>query len=229
MRLYTTCRDCGTTLLMLDRFNPPTHPGCDTTPTFIEDTLERFLTAVRQGDQREADRLEQLVADATPRPTLADTAMRYASQFGWPVFPLAPGEKRPITRHGHKDATTDPDQVRRWWLDTPNANIGLPTGILFDVVDIDVPNGSMAWADLQRSGACPDIHGLVNTSSGGTHAYILPTGGGNLAGSIAPGIDYRGKGGFVVCPPSRRADGRRWSWTMPPSPVITTGSKAVAA
>lgn len=220
MRLYTTCRACGTTLQVLDRLATPVHPTCNPAPTFLEDALDRFLAAAQAGDDGEADRLAQLVADAEPRADLPAAAMRYATVFGWPVFPLVPGEKRPLTRHGFKDATTNPDQVRRWWTDTPAANIGLPTGLAFDVIDVDVPAGTLPWLDLVDTGGVPDVHGWVSTASGGTHAYIEPTGGGNLAGSIAPGIDYRGQGGFVVAPPSRRADGRTWSWTLAPSPVI---------
>lgn len=230
MKQYTTCRACHELMLVVDRLAPPIHPGCDPTLTFLEATLDRFLTAAQAGDDAEADRLEQLVVDAEPRPDLAAAALRYATEFGWPVFPLVPGEKRPLTAHGFKDATTDEGQVRAWWAATPNANIGLPTGGAFDVIDVDVPAGTLPWLDLQEAGACPDVHGWVSTSSGGIHVYIEPTGGGNLAGSIAPGIDYRGKGGFVVAPPSVRSDGRRWSWTAPPSPaIIADDAQAVAA
>ena len=228
MRLFTTCRDCRGQMQVIDRWAPPVHPTCDQTPTFIEATLGRFLAAAQAGDEAEADRLEQLVADATPRADLGAAALRYAVEFGWPVFPLVPGGKRPATMHGFKDATCDPDRVRRWWRDTPEANIGLPTGGAFDVIDVDVPAGTMSWLELEQSPALPDVHGWVTTASGGTHAYIEPTGGGNLAGSIASGIDYRGRGGFVVAPPSRRPDGRVWSWLTVPSPAITV-RQAVAA
>lgn len=230
MKQYTTCRACHDLMLVVDRLAPPVHPACEVGPTFVEATLGRFLAAAQAGDDVEADRLEQLVVDAEPRVDLGAAALRYATEFGWPVFPLIPGEKRPLTRHGFKDATTGADQVRRWWADTPAANIGLPTGLAFDVIDVDVPAGTLPWLDLQEAGVCPDVHGWASTSSGGIHAYIEPTGGGNLAGSIAAGIDYRGRGGFVVAPPSVRSDGRRWSWTTPPSPaIVARGVQEVAA
>ena len=40
-----------------------------------------------------------------------DHALRQALAYarrGWPVFPCLPGQKVPATRHGFRDATTDP-------------------------------------------------------------------------------------------------------------------------
>ncbi len=47
---------------------------------------------------------------------LLEAALKYVS-LGWYVFPLAPGQKVPITKHGVKDATTDEAQVRKWWVE----------------------------------------------------------------------------------------------------------------
>ena len=38
-------------------------------------------------------------------------ALDYARR-GWPVFPCRDGSKEPATRHGFKDATTDPGTIR---------------------------------------------------------------------------------------------------------------------
>ena len=221
MNSYSTCRVCSEMMFVTDELEPPVHPMCadnDTAP-YVEQLTTRFLAAVERGDIPEADRLERLVTDfdAAP-PRLLDAALLYAS-WGWPVFPLRPGGKAPLTRHGFKDASTDPAQIRAWWTATPAANIGLPTGLAFDVVDVDVPAGIFEWAKLRDSDAMPDGHGVVTTSSGGRHIYVEPSGGGNLAG-LRPGIDYRGRGGFVVAPPSRRDTGQPWMWTVKPSPTI---------
>lgn len=221
MRVFTTCMVCGETMLVTDEIAVAVHPCCADryTPGYVESMLSKFLAAVEDGDDAEADRVEELVVrfDSAP-PRMLDAALLYAS-WGWPVFPLRPGGKTPLTQHGFKDATTDTTQIRRWWTSTPAANIGLPTGITFDVVDVDVPAGIFEWAKLRDSDAMPDGHGIVTTSSGGRHIYVTPSGGGNLAG-LRPGIDYRGNGGFVVAPPSVRADGAPWMWTVKPSPVI---------
>lgn len=208
---------------VLDEHELPVHPCCDEKLTYIDTLVRQFHEAALAGNDTEADRLEQMVHQfdhAAPR--LGEAAIVYARDYGWPVFPLQPGGKAPITRHGFKDATTDLTQIRAWWTANPTANIGLPTGHMFDVVDIDTPRGMVeSWQELRDSTAMPDGHGIVTTSSGGRHVYVQPSGGGNLAG-LKPGIDYRGRGGFVVAPPSIRADGHRWQWLVKPSPKIVS-------
>ena len=68
-------------------------------------------------------------------------ALVYASRLAWPVFPLKPHGKDPLTAHGYKDATVDEKQIREWAKKWPDANIGIPTGIRFWVLDIDPRNG----------------------------------------------------------------------------------------
>lgn len=193
----------------------------------------------KQLDDEDAAKLRRL-----SRPgALLDSAIWYA-QAGIPVFPLEvgvgwhdpetkkePKGKRPLFRkahrdgepechgecgrdgHGFYDATTDVDKVRAWWRATPQANIGLPTGLLFDVIDVDLPAGYFSLGEMRADDVLPTIHGRVITASGGTHLYIRPDGDGNATG-ILPGIDWRGRGGYVVAPPSRCEEGM-WLWTSP--------------
>lgn len=145
-----------------------------------------------------AQRLDAAEQAKTP-PQLLPSALWYAS-LGIPVFPLQPGGKRPVTRHGVDDATTEQTCIHDWWKSTPAANIGLACGHTFDVIDIDGPQAVIAWARIE---GLPDPLGSVSTPRpGGTHLYVPPLGIGNTTGSIAPGIDTRSHGGYVVAPPS---------------------------
>jgi hypothetical protein len=124
-----------------------------------------------------------------------------------------PVGKHPRTPHGLHDAATDPAQLARWWQRWPHANIGLVTGELADVLDIDGPTGQAAlrrWAthhQLRLAGP------LVRTGSG-LHYYFAATGAGNRTG-LLEGVDWRGRGGYVVAPPSQHATGARYRWLRP--------------
>lgn len=145
---------------------------------------------------------------------LLQAALWYVGR-GISVFPLKPGEKVPATRHGFKDATTDPEQVRAWWADTPAYNIGLPTGHMFDVIDIDGPPGYASLLEVRERELIPEqLLGKAITPRG-CHLYVPATGDGNAAG-LWPGIDYRGKSGYCVAPPSRSINGM-WLWCDPPT------------
>lgn len=226
---YTACSGCGELLHLandgIDYHNG--EPSCEPRRTKGERLALQWLTAAELGADDLADDLEaQIHAIDNRPPRLLDAALLYAS-WGWPVFPLRPRSKIPATKHGFKDATTDADQIRAWWKRNPQANIGLPTGIAFDVIDVDVPLGPPSYASMISHNEVPDVHGQVATSSGGLHLYIEPTGEGNLVG-FTPGVDYRGVGGYVVAPPSTLGErGRAWSWITKPSPIIT--GAAVAA
>ncbi|GAB3033990.1 bifunctional DNA primase/polymerase [Parafrigoribacterium mesophilum] len=139
---------------------------------------------------------------------LSDAAVRLAESLV-PVFPCMPGAKRPFTRHGFFDATTDVRQVRRWWDRWPNANIGMPTGGTgFNVVDVDRHPSGSGFAHLERARRKGLLDGwafIVRTPSGGLHFYYpaAPNRPRNSWGVADAHVDFRGTGGYVVTPPSR--------------------------
>jgi hypothetical protein len=154
----------------------------------------------------------------TTAPDMRAHALDYAGK-SWPVFPCNPMDKHPLTPHGFKDATTDADQIEAWWKRWPNAMIGSPMGSATGIIAIDPdvpdepggPNGLAHWIELQkRHGEVPPTRTHV-TPSGGRHVLFawdasrpLTNKEGDLKGT---GINVRGEGGYVIMPPSRRADG----------------------
>ena len=91
--------------------------------------------------------LEQAMTGATLRQALAFAAR------GWPVFPCQPGQKTPATRHGVRDATTDPEQITAWFGRHPDWNLAIATGAPGpDVLDVDqhgqAGNGYAAFRQL---------------------------------------------------------------------------------
>lgn len=227
MLIHSTCRDCGGTLLVTNP-DDTVHPLCEPKPTRIERLGQEWMEAVNHGSLDNAERLAIELEELNNRPPrLLEAALTYAT-WGWPVFPLKPLAKTPATRNGFKDATTDPERINAWWKRHPDSNIGLPTGISFDVIDIDPPDGPPSLVklldELKESEQELHVHGVVTTSSGGTHYYIKPNPERGNKARIRPGIDTRGAGGYVVAPPSTLGEpGRSWSWQAVPSPAIKPG------
>jgi Bifunctional DNA primase/polymerase, N-terminal len=160
---------------------------------------------------------------------MARAAMWYGS-YGIPVFPLhtpvGDGKcsctnpnchhvgKHPRTKHGLKDATSDISTIANWWRKWPDANIGMPTGaVSFTLaLDIDPRNGGDESVELLRSkyGQFPETAQQV-TGGGGGH-LIFRFGGGSVPNSLAPGIDLKADGGYIVVAPSLHKSGRRYQW-----------------
>lgn len=227
---YTTCSDCGGTLATT-WVGQSSHPGCRQTDEELK--LRAFVDAAQRGDEDAANALERELNAPRPKPSLGGAALWYAS-VGWPVFPLLTPEqaqakcrreqgltmdkalKHPGTKNGLKDATTDESIIREWWTARPSAGIGIRTGVMFDIVDVDGPQGFESLASLD-DGVIPEIHGKVSTPRG-VHLYVSKTGDGNRT-SVLPGIDYRGESGFCVAPPTEIC-GKAYSWILKPSPLI---------
>ena len=159
-----------------------------------------------------------------------DAALEYISR-GWPVLALystteagclcgndnckSPGKhpRADLNAHGVKDATLEPSVVVAW---PDDINIGIALGheglMVFDVDEVNI-----AAQFLDPMSGLVDQTGLVVTGRSGAHIYLICTGdvstliitskktGKNLG-------ELRGKGAYVVAPPSRAVSGRHYKW-----------------
>lgn len=115
-------------------------------------------------------------------------------------------------------ATSDVGQIRHWWRTWPSANIGivtgteLPGGSYLAVVDLDPRNdGDSSLADLEAEhGALPEGARVV-TGGGGWHFYFT-TPEPVRSCDLAPGLELKARGKYVVAPPSLHPSGRRYEW-----------------
>jgi Bifunctional DNA primase/polymerase, N-terminal len=117
-----------------------------------------------------------------------------------------------LVPHGVNDATTNRARILAWWSRHPQANIGIATGHRFDVLDVDGPGGAQAIRELAAEQGMHSAGPLVRTGGGGWHYYLAPTGLGNVRPHGLEHVDWRGRGGYVVAPPSRHASGQAYQW-----------------
>ncbi len=154
-----------------------------------------------------------------------------AAARGWHVFPLTPGDKRPLRgfTEWERHATTDPNIIRRTWTHAP-FNIGIACGpSRLVVLDLDTPKkeglrppppwdlpGVNDGADVlavlcERTGhPFPTLETFhVRTRRGGQHLYYAAPDGmklrnteGDKGNGLGWLIDTRASGGYVVGPGS---------------------------
>jgi hypothetical protein len=127
-----------------------------------------------------------------------------AAALGWHVFPCG-ADKRPLTTHGLKDASTDPEQIATWWGEHPEALpavVAGPSGLA--IADIDVKGAKDGHAALERLGHPLPGTWRQRTPSGGSHAFYaaptgvtLPNGGADLF-EKGSGIDRRTGQSYAV-------------------------------
>lgn len=147
----------------------------------------------------------------------------YAGKMGLRIFPC--NGKVPATAHGCKDATSDLEQVAEWWSGNSGYNIGIATGNGIVVLDVDIDHDAGKYGDEtlkaleQEHGPLPDTWTCL-TGGGGIHYYFSCDDPALTVGtSIAPGLDFRGAGGYVIAPPSRHASGRLYEWEASNTPT----------
>jgi hypothetical protein len=104
-------------------------------------------------------------------------------------------------------------EVRAWFSRWPDANVGIVTGSVSDLVVQDI-DGEEAAAYARQHGLPPTP--VVRTGRG-EHRYYRHPGREvrNFAGRV-PGLDLRGDGGYVVAPPSLHPSGARYEWLLGP-------------
>lgn len=145
-----------------------------------------------------------------------DFALDYALLRGWPVFPCVPRSKVPATPHGFNDATLDADVIGKWWSTNPDFNVAIATGPPGPtVVDVDGEFGKRAWRELM-DGTDWSNTPWASTGGEGWHIFFAPSDLRNSASKVAPHVDVRGRGGFVVAAPSVHPSGCLYWWQRSP-------------
>ncbi len=153
-------------------------------------------------------------------------AMDYRAA-GWSVVPLRPRDKRPLIEwEGFQHERAPPAMVTEWYRHWPDANVGVVTGEISNLVVLDIDphhGGDASLARLEQQFAPLPLTVEAASGGGGRHLYFAHPGGlvRNRAG-LAQGIDLRGDGGYVVAPPSVHPNGKRYAFRPGRSPADMT-------
>lgn len=144
---------------------------------------------------------------------ILSAALSYA-ESGFQVLPCRPKSKVPLTAHGLKDATTDPDIIKRWWHDEPNANVAIRCGIISSglvVIDVD---GDEGRASLSGKKLPPTV--IAKTGGGGWHYLYFSNKRLRPKVGLLPKVDLRAEDSYIVAPPSVHPSGALYEWAVDP-------------
>lgn len=132
---------------------------------------------------------------------------------GWRIFPIKPGEKSPVYNGWQRDATSDPEMVRRYWPPALNRNIAVVTGEAFDAWDIEAKHLE-AFGKLWAANTLPETP-IANTGRGGLHILTKPTGVNGNRYLYLDGVhvgELKSTGGFILVCPSVTEGQYSWRW-----------------
>lgn len=154
------------------------------------------------------------MANPIIRSFVHEAAYNYATNFGFAVFPCVPKEKRPLTKNGCKDATTDTSKIAEWFEQRPDANLAIACGAIsrnLIVLDIDGECGKNSIGEIENKFGPIGPTPKVLTGNGEQLYFISPIPFKNRV-RFAPGLDIRSDGGYVIAGPSIHPNGKTYCW-----------------
>ena len=142
-----------------------------------------------------------------------NTVFKWAARYldnGWSVIPIQEKSKEPLipwVEYQKRRATKQ--ELAAWVAKWPSMNIGIVTGSISSLVVVDLDGTAGISFGLKARIVSPVSQ---KTGKGKQVFYKWTEPVANSASKIAPGVDIRGDGGFVVVPPSVHPNGRRYRW-----------------
>ncbi len=168
-------------------------------------------------------------------------ALGYTERLGIPVFPVRSIQdgrcdcsrercddagKHPRIFAWQTEATTDPARIRYWWGRWPADGIGLAHQT---VLDVDPRHGGdETLAALEAEYGPLPLTPRQLTGGGGVHYLFAPNPEFGNRSNILPGLDTRGRNGFIVAAPSPHRSGREYLWDACAHPLEVPLAEAPA-
>ena len=149
-------------------------------------------------------------------PSLREAAIWYA-EHDIAIVPLRPRTKEPYANEGVYVASRDVAIVTEWWDRRPAANIAIPMGPVNQLLGLDCDSLYGApvhrWDLRELYGEWDDTAEVESGREGGRHIYFeWPKGITTLPKEIAPGLQLRGEGLYMVAPPSTHPNGNLYTF-----------------
>ena len=142
----------------------------------------------------------------------AKTAAADYRRREWCPIPLKERSKEPnlLELRPYLNRRATEEELGAWsW-----PGVGIVTGPLSGVLVLDV-DGPEGEAELRKHGHPPTP--MARTGGGGLHLYFRhPNGHVRTGIRVAPGLDVKASGGYVVAPPSVGPAGRPYEWIVSP-------------
>lgn len=147
-------------------------------------------------------------------------ALGYAAR-GWKVLPCRPDGKEAILKGWQDNASNDPAVIRKWWTDTPDANIAvnLKASELI-AVDSDTYKPDCEWDTFRAKHDIEDIETLTQTSaSGGLHHIYKMESSVDFPKELCTSVDIKHNGYILVEPSTFKGDPYMWFNDDPIAPA----------
>ncbi len=146
---------------------------------------------------------------------LLEAALRYLD-MGLSIIPIIPGEKKPLIKwEPFQERKADKKTIISWWSNDPKANIGIVTGPISGIAVVDIDTDEGKENILQY---IPDsiVTPTTKTPGGGNHLFFIYPDNFDIGNNarLIPGCDFRGKGGYVLVPPSSNGTGIKYEWLI---------------
>ncbi|MGW7277113.1 bifunctional DNA primase/polymerase [Streptomyces sp. NPDC054844] len=176
--------------------------------------------------------------------SLLETAVRYAEERHWDVFPgtwlvagdgaqhcscadpvcAAPGA-HPAREDWATQATGSATVARRMWQKQPTASILLPTGRTFDAIDVPETAGFLALARMERMEST--LGPVTLTPDRRMRFFVLPGAAVKVPdlvrrlgwSPLALDLTALGEGTYVAAPPTRYGTRGAVQWACRPTPA----------
>ncbi len=153
----------------------------------------------------------------------ANLTLQWAEKYislGWSLIPLKPRSKEPlITWQGYQTQKASIQQVQDWLLKWPEMNLGVVTGAISQIVVVDL-DGTVGMLYGRKNAAQSSVASI--TGNGKQVFYKWTEHVDNSVKKVAPGVDIRGDGGYVVVCPSIHPNGKRYRWERFNPNVLST-------